>query len=69
MSEAGAAVANILVTKMAFVSCCGFQLGPDALNFVNIFDVDYAKWKDLAIQSSQGLESASSNPDLVRLAW
>mmetsp|Transcript_23699 Transcript_23699/g.65183 ORF Transcript_23699/g.65183 Transcript_23699/m.65183 type:complete len:473 (+) Transcript_23699:81-1499(+) len=44
------------------------ELGPDALNFVNIFDVDYAKWKDLAIQSSQGLESASSNPDLVRLA-
>lgn len=35
---------------------------------MSAFDVDYAAWKDLAIQASQGVASAAQSPDLVRLA-
>lgn len=45
------------------------QLGPEVDKFVDTFDVDYPKWKETAIQASQGNASAQSNPDLLRLAW
>ncbi|KAF5835903.1 hypothetical protein DUNSADRAFT_6716 [Dunaliella salina] len=59
---------SVFPSQSTILELADNELGPDVPNFVSTFDVDYTKWKDLAIQSSHGSEPASSNPDLVRLA-